>query len=367
MIRILMVTGGPLDFGGISTWLMNYARQMDPERVCFDYLVHGMDEGPREAEFIAMGSRVYHVPYKRPDPAGNRRAILRVFREENYRIVHSHMDGMNAYILRLARQAGIPVRISHCHNTDYLTTNPLRRLLHTAEKKRIPGVATHLLACSGAAASFFYGDRAGEARIVHNAICPGSFAFDPVARARLRREMNIAPEESVLLNVARLAYQKNQSFLLRVTKMLTERGQAVRLLLVGDGEDRRSLESEAESLGIADRVIFAGYRPDAAVCYCAADLFVLPSRFEGLGIVLVEAQANGLPCLASDHVPPDARVTDCCFLPLDECRWAETIAAGCRRSDDDAAIRTAMERAGYDIRREGVLLQSFYEEMGAKV
>ncbi len=362
MKRVLCVNGGPLDYGGISTFLFNYLSHIDRGRVAFDFVVHGEREGPREAETEALGCRVFHVPVKSADFSGNARALSELFRSGGYRIVHAHLDAMNGYVLGLAKRAGVPVRISHCHNTQYLTTNPAAKLLHDIEKRRIPRVATHLLACSDEAAHFFYGARAvegGRVTLVKNAVELDRFRFDAAARNALRRELGIAESAFVVGNVARFAYQKNHAFLLDAfAKLLPLRPDAV-LVLAGDGELRAEIESQIERLNLADSVRLLGYRADAERLYSLFDAFALPSRFEGLGIVLVEAQLSGLPCFASRAVPSESRVTDCAFLPLDAGEWAAALAGAQLRARD--IDRGAFAARGYDIRLEAEKLQRFYE------
>lgn len=368
MKRVLFVCGGPLDYGGISSWMFNYITHIDPSRVQFDFAVHGLERGPREEEAEVLGAKVWHVPYKRQDYAENQAALKKIFASGAYPIVHAHLDGMNGYVLGLAKEAGVPVRISHCHNTQYLTTNPLRMLLHTATKKRIPSVATHLFACSEAAARFFYGDalvRAGRTRVIKNAIDLDRFRFDPVARADIRGQLGLAEDAFAVGHIGRFEHQKNHAFLLRAFRKLKDiRSDAV-LLLAGDGVLRADIEHDISALGLDGAVRLLGYRPDADKLYSAFDAFALPSRFEGLGIVLVEAQMSGLKCLASKAVPCDAAIMDCTFLELDEQLWANAlseISTG-DQSAQRAAARAAFVTAGYDIGREAQKLSDFYEEL----
>lgn len=363
-VRVLYVTGGPLDFGGISSYMLNYVSRFDREKVEVDFAVHGMEEGPREAETEKLGCRVHHVPYKRPDYSGNRSALLNLFASGGYDAVHAHMDGMNGYVLGLAKAAGVPVRISHCHNTQFLTRNPARLLLHRLTAQRIPHVATHLLACSEPAARFLYGAKlteSGRVRLIKNAVEPAAYAFSEAARTQLRTELTL-DGRFVICHIGRFEYQKNHPFLLQAFQKLAMRRPDAVLLLVGDGADRPAIERQIAALGLETSVRLLGYRKDVAALLSASDLFVLPSHFEGLGIVLVEAQASGLPCIASDAVPRDAAVTDCTFLPIkDPGAWA---AAMNRLPAAERSMNPArFIECGYDIARETQNLQSFYEAL----
>ncbi|MBQ2770575.1 MAG: glycosyltransferase family 1 protein [Clostridia bacterium] len=365
MRNVLFINGGPLDYGGISSYMMNYCQYMDPNRIHVDFVVHGMEEGPREAEAIAMGARVYHVPRKREDYKGNVSGLKELFASGNYPIVHSHLDGMNGFVLSLAKDAGVPWRISHCHNTGYLTTNPLRKMLHWSTKRKIPSVATHLFACSRQAARFFYGERLGSGegvQVIQNAISLERYAFDPEIRKALRQQLALSEDAFVLGHVGRFEHQKNHVFLLNAFAKAKKNRQDLHLVLLGDGILRSEIEAQIHTLGIGDSVHLLGYQPDAAAYYSCFDAFVLPSRFEGLGIVLIEAQTAGLPCLASDQVPPDAGVTNCTYLPLDEGIWAEGMAGLSRQAKRDYDPAPFI-RAGFEISAEAVKLQRFYEEL----
>lgn len=363
-IRILYVNGGSLDYGGISSYMFNYCDRFDPSLVQVDFLVHGMAEGAREKEAVAAGHKVFHVPGKREDYPGNIQGIRTVLQQGKYDIVHSHMDAMNSYISKIAKSCGVSIRISHCHNTQFLTTNPLRVLLHRKARLEIPRVATHLLACSEDAGAFFYGKKrvaSGEVRIVKNAINLPKYRFSPTDRARIRTEFGLS-EAYIIVHIGRFDYQKNQTFLLDAFSKLAAVDSAAHLLLVGDGQDRKMLEEQIRQLALQPRVTLCGYREDVPALLSASDLFVLPSRFEGLGIVLIEAQRNGLCCIASDRVPTETRIVDCNYLPIDD----PAVWAAAMQKTPDRTSRTvdasAFAAHGYDIETEAKKLQSFYLE-----
>ncbi len=362
-VRILWLNGGALDYGGISTFMMNYLSHMDRTRVAVDILVHGVQQGPREQEAVALGAKVMHVPYKRDGIARNRRAIRAAMAEGRYDIVHAHMDGENGAVLSLARDAGILCRMSHSHNTSFLTENPLKLMLLNRSARRIPSVATHLLACSEAAGRFLYGDAAVDAgclTVVKNAIVPAAFRFDAAARNRMRERYRLG-DTFVVGHIGRLDYQKNQAFLLDAFAAALHKRPDMTLLMAGDGADRAALEAQAARLGVDHAVRMIGYCGDIPALLSAMDAFVLPSRFEGLGIVLIEAQASGLPCYASDAVPRDTLVTNCAYLPLTESKWADALASmhfAADRTADDGAFAAH----GYDVEQAAEALMRLYEE-----
>lgn len=365
-VRVLYCNGGKLDYGGVTAVMLNYASRFDRREVQVDFLVHGSEKGPREDEAAALGARIIHVPYKVPHYFRNRRAILDACR--GYDIVHAHMDGMNGYVLALAKRAGVPERISHCHNTQFLTTNPLRVFLHRRTANRIPRVATRLFACSEDAGRFLYGNAlvdAGRVRIVQNAIILERFRFSADKRASARAALGIPDDRFVIGHIGRFDYQKNQSFFLPLLQRVHAENNTVELVLVGNGASREALQQEAAATGLKSCVHFAGFTDDIPAMLSAFDIFALPSRFEGLGIVLIEAQASGLPCVASADVPAATRVTDCRYVPLsDPDGWAHAILTAKRKTGAERSVDFApFIKAGYDIDTEAKKLQDYYREL----
>lgn len=362
-IRVLFVSGGSLDYGGISSWMLSYAAEFDRNLVAVDFLVHDLEPGARETDALALGAKVYHVPFRGKQPFANQRGIERAI-GAGYDAVHAHMDGMNAYPLEIAKRCGVPVRISHSHNTDFLTNHPLKRALHEAARKRIPISATHLFACSEAAGRFLYGNvvyDSGRVSLVRNAICADRFQFDPVARAHLRKEIGVG-DRLLIGHIGRFDLrQKNQLFLLEAFAAAKQAKPELMLALVGDGADRAYIESRIQELNLTDDVLLLGYREDVGALYSAFDCFTMPSLFEGLGIVLIEAQASGLNCIASDAVPHETQLGNCTYLPLEIGIWADALAH-LEVKNSRACPAEEIAAQGYDIHTAAKSLQQFYLE-----
>lgn len=362
-VRVLFVSGGSLDYGGIASWMLSYAKEFDRDLVAVDFLVHGMEKGAREQDALSLGAKVVHVPYRGKNPIANQRGIERGI-AAGYDVVHAHMDGMNAYPLEMAKRLGVPVRISHSHNTDFLTQNPLRRAVHEMARRRIPKSATHLFACSEAAGRFLYGDALVDnerVTLVRNAIDPTRFAFDQSARSHIRAELNVR-DRFLIGHIGRFDLrQKNQLFLLEAFAKAKQTRQNLMLALVGDGADRPQIEARIQTLHLENDVLLLGYREDVNALYSAFDLFALPSVFEGLGIVLIEAQASGLGCIASDAVPQETQLGNCRYLPLENNEWADAFV-GAEAKKDRAISTESIVMNGYDIHTAANTLQQFYCE-----
>lgn len=351
-----------MDVGGIECLLMNLYRNIDRDKVQFDFMVHRDKEGYFDREIESLGGRLYRCePF---NPFHHRKylnSMKQVFRSHpEYEIVHAHSD-LNMWPLRLAKEAGIPVRIAHCHNMR--TTVDLKRMFMEYEKLSLKRYCTQMFACSEAAAVWLYGGKAvGSQQIVYvrNGIEPEKYRFNRTLRDQVRREFGLE-NRFVIGHVGRFAKEKNHAFLLDVFRVVHQINPNTVLLLVGTGELLPEMRRKTEALELEDNVIFAGVRSDVPELMQAMDVFVFPSLYEGLGIALIEAQAAGLPCVVSDTVPWEADITELVErLPLSSAReWADRILRdrdGCQRADTLMNIRAA----GYDIRDTAKKLEKFY-------
>ena len=352
-----------MDLGGISSYMMNYYRFFDRSELQIDFAVHGKD-GIRDEEIKQLGGRVYHLPTKREDYFGNIRGMKQLFSSGEYQIVHSHMDSMNGLTLKLAQQCGVPIRISHSHNTDFLTKNRVKIALHRHTMRQIPRYATHLWACSRAAGEWLYGP-SREFTVIPNAVQTERFRFNPEKREALRREMGLGGK-TVIGHVGRFDYQKNQEFLLDVFAQAAKQNDSLRLVLVGDGANRPQIEAQIAKLELGNRVLLLGQRTDVPELVNLFDVQVLPSRFEGLPVTMVEAQANGLTCLCSDCVTREVDVTgNVRFLSLeDRDGWIRALQAEYSR---DPSAYAAVCDAGYDIQTAARELQQTYLHFASQV
>ena len=222
---------------GTESYVMNYYRHFDRDRLQVDFLVHGDGKGDYDDEVLGLGGRIFSVPRRGMHPARNARAVEDFLRAHPYKLVHAHMDAGNYVPLKIAKRLGIPVRISHSHNTQYPTTDPLRLAWDKYQRNRIPAQATHLFACSTEAARWLYGeDWLPQTRIVHNAIDPDVFAYNKATRERVRRDLGLAQDDIALGHIGRFVDQKNHGFVLRMFAQLYERDPRYKLVLLGEGE-----------------------------------------------------------------------------------------------------------------------------------
>lgn len=345
-----------MDSGGIEAVVMNYYRHIDRSQVQFDFYY---DEGstlPQKEELARLGAGLYPTPSYRHIVAYHR-ALVKAFRAGRYEIVHAHLSVLSVFALLAARRAGVPVRICHNHTASSWLEGG-RTLLKTLLRPWNLLVANRYYACGEHAGRWMYGNRRfdrGEVTVMPNAIEAQAYAFDPEARSRLREALGIAQDAFVVGHVGRFVAQKNHAFLLKAFARLRELRADARLLLVGEGERMERIRRKAQALGIADAVIFTGARRDVNRLYSVMDVFCLPSLYEGMPVVSMEAQANGLPVICSDRVPAEAKMTDQMRqLPLgDAGLWADCLMQT-RRTPGGGLPD------GYDIDRAAGKLQEDY-------
>jgi glycosyltransferase involved in cell wall biosynthesis len=312
-IRILHVVGG-MNRGGVETWLMNVLRRIDRERFRMDFLVHTEAECAFDAEIRELGSSV--IPCLSPsEPRSYARTFRKILSERApYDVVHSHVHHFSGFVLRLARQMGVPVRIAHSHN-DTTAVNArasLRRRLYLSLMRRwIARHATDGLAASRQAATALLGrswDADSRYRVLHCAIDLDPFRR-PVDRQSIRAALDLPADAFVVGHVGRFDPQKNHEFLVKVAAEIVRLEPRSRIVLVGDGPLHPAMRTCAQKAGLADRVLFLGVRADVVELMRAAfDVFVLPSFHEGLPVVLIEAQAAGLPCVLTNSVAEEADI-----------------------------------------------------------
>ncbi|MBS6627673.1 MAG: glycosyltransferase family 1 protein [Clostridiales bacterium] len=357
MIRILHIVSSLGTGSGVMSVLMSYHRCIDRSQIQFDYLSFRPTEQTYEEEIKTLGGRVYH--FCRPSFSRSFREKADAFFKEHgqeYPIVHCHPIYASALFGPSARRGGVAHVVQHSHTTK-LSENPLSALRNFAVLLLFGRRATDLAACSEAAKRIFFWADPKKVYLMRNAIDAKKFRFSPQARTRIRAMLSIADDAPVLIHIGRFSKEKNHPFLLQLFQEVHSKKPDARLILVGDGEEMGHVRALTEKAGLTGAVIFAGRQACVADYLSAADCFVLPSLFEGLGIVLVEAQANGLPCYASENVPKEAAATALVtFLPLKNgpLYWSDKILNSLppelsERMQTEIADRFAIDAAAADL------------------
>lgn len=368
-IRILQVCGEPFAGGGQESFLMNMYRHIDRTRVQFDFFTPFENRAPAmEREIMALGGRVWSA--EKPFGEDNRRHFrqeLSVFLQgHRYPIVHIHSGSIYALACgaKLARQSGARTVIVHSHCGGF--DNLRYRVARLTTRRMLLRYPTHYFACSHLAARWKFPPsviRQRKYAVIPNAVDTDCFRYNPDLRLQMRRRLGLGNAPTIG-HVGRFALQKNHRFLIETFAALSAILPSAQLVLVGEGELLDETLEWVDKLGLEDRVHYLGTRQDVPALMQAFDLLLLPSFFEGLPIVGVEAQAAGLPVVTSTGVTRELPLPDLAtYLPLSMGAegWAQRVAQVLHTPRRDTAEE--MAAAGYEIGRAAAELQRRYEEM----
>ena len=364
-IRVLQIMPA-MDAGGMETFVMNVYRAINREKVQFDFLYHYDKPCFFDYEIQALGGRITKLTVRQDNNLPRYlHQLEELFRSHpEWKIIHGHYSGFGMFYNKKARQCGIQVRVGHSHNTAY-EPNLVGQLDRQMSRFFSRGL-TDRFACSQKAGEMLFGS--APFQVLPNGVETDVFArHDPERRAKLREHLGVAEDEVLFGHVGRFSAQKNHEGLLQIFAALRKRLPRARLLLLGGGALEEQIKARTTQMGLQDAVIFAGVRTDIACFYDAMDAFLLPSLFEGLPVVLVEAQTSGLPCFVADTVDRGAACTaNAHYLPLGGPEaWADAILAAPLTRDPDAQ-RKAID-AGFDVRTSASILQEFYLRRYAEV
>jgi len=360
-IRILHFVG-KMHRGGIETLLMCIYRKLDRDKIQFDFLLTTEEPGYYDEEIKKLGGRLYYISSRREHYFKSRKELYAILCDHpEIKAVQLHMSSCS-YIdpLIVAKKAGVPCRIAHAHNIK--CAGKLRNLVHRINRKKIKRYATLYLACSNDAGNWmFLPEKWKKGILIKNGIESKKYIFNMQKRKNIRTILKINKDEFVIGYVGRFTEQKNPMFICEVFKEVKQKRNNVKLLLVGDGNMHNQMDEFFEREFLKDDVIYTGIVENVEDYMQAMDCLVLPSLFEGLGIVAIEAQASGLPTLLSDKVPKEAVITKLAkILTIDngiEC-WVEYII------NTPIIKRKNMQQeiinAGYDIEMTAKRLSEIY-------
>ncbi len=297
--------------GGIESVVYNYYNAMDHELIQYDVIYHSDTVEQPSNELISKGMRFFSVPPYQKDLFGYIRSLRKLFRENRYMIVHSNMNTISVFSLYAAWREGVPNRIIHNHNVPG-GKEVIRNIIKYILRPLGTVFATDYFACSNKAAKWMYGKKfnKGLVKVIPNAIdCSKYQAVTEEEVNKLRKELGIQ-DKKVLGHVGRYTYAKNHRFLLDIAYELIQKDKSVILLLVGDGELRDSINKKIRDLQMTENVLQVGWVNNPEVYYRLMDVFIFPSEYEGLGMSVIEAQFSGIPCVVSNAVPDEAKISE---------------------------------------------------------
>lgn len=371
MIKVLQIAVG-INGGGVGAVLLNYYKYMDHNKIHFDIIIDDIDSVKNgsllENEFKSMGCNIFRVTPKSVDLKKNIKEVSDIMKKGSYDILHANMEEWSALYCMLGKKYGIKTRISHAH-LAFVNKSLIKKMYNRILKIGLKHYSTDFFACSKDAGKYLFGNNIlskPNFRVVYNAIDTKSFIFDEAVRKSKRMELNIEENEFVIGFIGRLSFQKNPERMLRIFNEVCKIQNNSRLIVVGDYSSYPSYSDLTDYIAkhnLKDKVDFIGLRNDIPEVMQAFDAFVLPSRYEGLGIVYVEAQAAGLMTFGTDKVVPEE--VNCCELmhfigsEKSDAYWAEEIV---RNSLDYVRTDTSELIAGsnFEITEESKKLENFY-------
>lgn len=374
-MKILYVLNDTLHHAGTESVILNYYNHIDKDTIHIDFLLNAPKSELTDNDIckylLEKGSKVFCITPRREDSNANKKEFHNILKEEQYDIVHTHTDAVGSYFLKLAKDAGVKVRIAHSHNTRHqLEKTSIKNRVHFAYlekcRKDIRKVATHYMACSKEAGEWLFGkENKDKVYILNNAIDTEKFKFDKEARDRIRKELGIKEDEILLGHIGRFKPQKNHTFLIEAFKEICEEKDNYKLLLVGDGPLLEDIKKKTDEYKLLDKVIFYGVADKTSEILNAMDAFLFPSIHEGLSVVMIEAQCNGLKCFMSDtpDVSKDTIITKdrVKTLKIDDPKtWAKEVEASDLKRKDE---REDIEENGYNIVPEAKKLEDYYSSL----
>ena len=308
MKRVLQVVNR-MGYGGIEAFLMNIYRNINRKEIRFDFAVHTNQKGEYDDEIKKMGGNIYYFT-SRGKSIGKYYKDWNNFLKENaknYSAIHMHVSSLTTILpLVIAKKYKIKYRIIHAHNT--YQKGKLHEILSKINKTRIKKYATRLLACSSEAGNYVFGNNNYEK--INNGIDLEKYQFNKEKRNEMRKRLGVEEKDTVYINIARLTEEKNQSYLIDVFKQISLKEKNSKLLIVGKGHLKEDLEEKIKKENLEKKITLFNGRNDIPNLLQAADVFILPSLYEGLPVVAIEAQAADLKCFISKNVSPEVKLND---------------------------------------------------------
>ena len=355
MKRIVHIVGSMAP-GGIENFIMNIYRNVDREKLQFDFIINVKKEISYDDEIEKMGGKVHYVTRKSKNPIKNFFEVRKIIKEYQYDTVCRHSDNAFTVVdLLAAKLAGAKRIIMHSHSTQTKNTG-----LHKFFRLWFPFVTTHRFACSKTAGKWMYGKQ--DFQVVYNAIDTDKFNYSAEIRNKMRKEWNVE-DSHVYGHVGSFVYAKNHPFLLDVFYEISKQDEKAVLFLVGDGDLRKAAEEKVKEYSLEQKVIFTGRRMNVPDFLQMFDVLLFPSVYEGLPVSLVEAQTSGLQCLISDRITDEVILTDCArnySIDLGVGSWAKKAMEimELAQSIPRASRQEKIKEVGYDIHT----LARFYED-----
>lgn len=355
-IRVLQVVTY-MGRGGLETMLMNYYRNIDRDKVQFDFLTHRDERWDYDDEIESLGGKIYHLPKLNPFSKSYLNTLDKFFKEhKEYQIVHCHQDCLSGVVLKVAKKNGVKFTIAHAHSASQ--DKNLKYIIKTLAKKNIKKYSDKMFACGEEAGKWMF--ETDNFEVLNNAIDTDLYTYNKEKADKVKKKFDIE-NKFVVGHVGRFNYPKNHKFIIDVFYEVQKIKEDSVLMLVGDGDLRHEIEQKVQDLGLSDKVIFTGVRSDVNDLMQGMDVFLFPSLYEGLPVTMVEAQASGLKCIISDKVPLECKMTEnVVVVKLEESpqKWAKEVIK--YEKYERKNTKKEIVKANFDIKANAKYLQEFY-------
>ncbi|WP_163538992.1 glycosyltransferase [Gracilibacillus sp. YIM 98692] len=367
MVRILHVLGG-LNSGGMATMIMNYYRNLDRDKIQFDFLV-SQKESFYDDEVIRLGGKIHRITPRKNNLVKNIQEIENFFKNyhNDYKIIHIHQGVLNLSFLKKAKKYNIPVVIAHSHGINKNHLKYLKIYNQFYAKPTISYLATDYFSCSEKMVNHIFNDnilKSEEYYLMRNAIDTEKFKFEMNNRKKLREKYQLE-NKFIIGHVGTFLEVKNHEFIIDTFKEITNIKDHSVLMLIGDGKLKDRIINKVNEMNLSDKVIFLGLRNDVNELMSLMDGLIFPSLYEGYPLVLIEAQTSGLQCFISDSIDGGIKLTNLInFLSLKErpidwakkiCQMYEPNHINYRKDYYERIIK-----CGFSIKEEAQKLQKFY-------
>lgn len=365
MIRVLQVIAG-MNAGGMETMIMNYYRNIDRNKIQFDFLITAKEKCFYEDEINKLGGNIYRITARNVNFLKNRKELKAFFKNNKYAIVEFHQGITYYYPLKMAKKYGVKTRIIHNHGIDRAFLKKYKIYNEIFAKRRISGLATNYFSCSEEVNDQLFSNKilkSNNIEIVPNAIDIKKYRYNHTIREKIRKELNIEENTKVYGHIGTFTYPKNHKFLIEIFENISQKEEKSKLILIGNGTLKSDIKREIEEKGLQEKVTFLGIRKDIDMLLSAMDCFLFPSIFEGIPLTLIEAQSNGVPVIMSDTISERVLInSNCTRISLeDKEKWIEESIKTKKENELNRIKKNEnMAQTNFNINTQAKKLQEIY-------
>ncbi len=361
MIKVLMLVSNLRAANGVASFVINYYKNLDHSKVQMDFALYSDRESTYYSLIEDCGGKIFVLPSIKKMPE-HIKACNEILEHGAYDVIHDNTLHISIPMMWCAKRKGVPVRILHSHSSK-LGDTAAKELRNRAFLPVLKSISTDYVACSNIAGKTMFGNK--YFTVIPNVVHAEKFKFAPSNRELIRSKMNVT-SKFVIGTVGRMSIEKNPYFAIDIFKKLLNEIPNAEYWWVGSGPLDSAIKDYVSEQGLADKVRLLGSRDDVALLYQGMDTFFLPSKFEGLGLVCLEAQAAGLPCIVSDSVPEDVNITQkVIFVPLkaskNEWTTSFTRIMNIRHNRNDGYI--CLKNSAFSDDKNGTALYFYYQKV----